>query len=224
MPAKVAPTRRVLAAVCGLTLLLLTRAGADAADERLDVTIVKYAGDDLSVQEFRSQLYDWIQNFPDELQLTASDRQNLRRVRVVERAERFESAEKKAGYWKRSDTLQVLEGSIVAEAGRVSLQSRVYLGELQRDLPTPSVLLKMPFTPDTYADTKDGHLAVLFYALAMDAERVDSRRCVLIEQLLGQAAMKLADIKKRKRIDPLPDALIEVERALGKAKARCVSR
>ena len=63
---------------------------------------------------------------------------------------------------------------------------------------------------------------MLFYGLAMDAQRVDPARRALIAQFLGAAKGKLLDIRRRHK-GTLPAPLTELEPAVGKAETNLVA-
>lgn len=195
------------------------------AGERLDIAVAKYSGRDEHFQLFRASLKDWMIAQADELSSAYPDVKYLARLRLIDKNQNaFPSAADLERYWKESDVLQIFEGRISAEASnQYFVQSRIYLGELRGELPQRSILIEAPFAIREYADTRDSHVAVLFYALAMDAERVDPRRRVLIASLLKVSKDKLRDVSGRNN-GRLTQELLRLQGAVDKAEARLRQR
>lgn len=216
-----------LAAILGVSVaafLVFSDLHVHAAGERTDVPVVKDGGNADPYQQFRSRLGDWIKNITDEFPSPMKETEYLQRLRVFEQAD-FPTRADLAKFWKKGDALEIFSPVVVQESpGHYYVESRVYLGELQGNLASSSLVIKEPYTVRDYADTKDSHLAVLFYGLAMDAKRVDPSRRALIAQFLGVAKGKLRDIRKRKQAGKLAPDLAALEEAIASSEKNLVAR
>jgi hypothetical protein len=207
-----------------LCALVFADVRVQAAGERFDVAVVPVEGNAEVYKVFHSQLREWVQAITAEIPRTTEDTHYLDQIRLFDRPNAFDARASMMRYWKTSDALEILEAHISPSPkspGQYELSSQIYLGELNGKLPTSSIVIVEPYSVLDYADTKDSHMAVLFYVLAMDARRVGPLRHALIAPFLGAAKGKLSDIKRRR--GKLSDDLINLESAIGSAEKDLVA-
>lgn len=97
--------------------------------------------------------------------------------------------------------------------------SEVYLGDLQGELPQPSVTVVSKFDVTEFRKTRDAFLAASLYALALDELRVHQRSTAaekasarpVVVRYLAEARNALADAM---RMDPQDDELKRLRRAI----------
>ena len=104
-------------------------------------------------------------------------------------------------YWRRNQALELLRGSIFPVDGSFSVMSRIYLGELSGGLGSTSVLVSLPISPNEFGNANDSHSLVTYYALAMEAKRLQCSPGVVVG-LLSRAREKAADLDRRDIGDP----------------------
>lgn len=104
-------------------------------------------------------------------------------------------------YWRRNQALELLRGSVFPVDDSFSVTSRIYLGELSGGLGSTSVSVSLPISPDEFGNANDSHSLVTYYALAMEAKRLQCAPGVVVG-LLGKAREKAADLDRRNMGDP----------------------
>jgi hypothetical protein len=104
-------------------------------------------------------------------------------------------------YWRRNQALELLRGGVVPGNGNFSVRSRIYLGELSGELGSTSVSVSLPISGNEFANANDSHSLVTYYALAMEAKRLQCAPGVVVG-LLGKAREKAADLERRNMGDP----------------------
>ena len=118
-------------------------------------------------------------------------------------------------YWDRMHALELLRGIVQPGNDTFFVQSRIYLGDLKGTLPKPSVAMTLPITAREFANASDSHSLVTYYALAMEAKRLQCPSGIMVE-LLSRAKEKAADLRKRGMADPDINSIITaVDAALG---------
>jgi hypothetical protein len=115
-------------------------------------------------------------------------------------------------YWRSTRALELLRGGILPDNGSYSVKSRIYLGELSAGLGSTSVSVSLPITAGEFANANDSHSLVTYFALAMEAKRLNCPPGVRVG-LLGKALEKAADLTRRNMGDA------EIERVVNAIEA-----
>lgn len=119
-------------------------------------------------------------------------------------------------YWTQSRSLLLLRGSIVPETGGTYFaQSRLYFGGLSGTLPAPSLSIRLPIDGEQFSNTNDAHSLALYYALAMDAARLEEPPASVLA-LLSKAEDKIRDLTRRHALTP---EVLELQKAVERAVA-----
>jgi hypothetical protein len=88
-----------------------------------------------------------------------------------------------ADYWRNTDSLALIWGSLFTDGDNYRVAARVFLGDLKDGLPNPSVPLSFRIRPEEFGATKDAYSLVAAFVLAMDAERTGKPRETVIRYL-----------------------------------------
>jgi hypothetical protein len=207
--------------------------GLDPLGHRANVSLFQYAGADsgdakVHFSRFRGILRDKIVVLGEEIGPGRAEFQYLKGLALKpEGTEAYEDTltESKAEhYWDDSRSLLLLRGNIFAENGGYHARSRLYLYGLHGSLPNVSVSMRLPIVDDAFPNTNDTHSLTLYYALAMDAARLECTPAMVIE-LLSKAEDKVRDLKLRGYGDPAVVGIeTAVERAIEAQKQRAQSK
>lgn len=101
--------------------------------------------------------------------------------------------------WCESLSLQLLRGNIVIEDPKVVVQSRVFVGDLGKNIKKSSIDLDLPFNLDGYKVLSDTHQFLMIYTIAIDYAKRNQDESTIIA-LLEAAAAKFEDIKARSSV------------------------
>ena len=192
---------------CVFLVVFIAFAGNSfALESRLTICIFKYAGTDSTIGNnnfaiFRKIYEEKISLLKDELSIFSDDLSYLSELRMfpplaskaLEDAFSMESDLKE--YWKSSDALQLLRGSVFQKEATTYVRSQIYLGISSDSLNISSVVVRLPVIDEEFPNTSDTHSIVTYYALAMDAERLGKVSTVV--RLLSKALEKLRDLERR---------------------------
>ena len=96
--------------------------------------------------------------------------------------------------WCDSLSLQLLRGNIITENNKIIVRSRVFIGDLGKNINKSSIALDLPFNLDGYEVLSDTHQFLILYSLAMDYASRNQNKGTIIS-LLVSAHDKYTDIK-----------------------------
>ena len=89
-------------------------------------------------------------------------------------------------FWNNPPVLEVLGGTLYAKATPTTMESLVYLGDLQGSLKSKAITISFEVKPKDYDSFRAVHCALALYALAMDAKARHASKNV-INDLLAEA-------------------------------------
>jgi hypothetical protein len=108
----------------------------------------------------------------------------LKNLKIVQQSSKYPSGE--LVFWSRPPVLEVLGGVIVKSGDYISMESLVYLGELQGSLKSNPITINFDVRPKDFDSFKGLHGVLTLYALAMDAKARHEPKNV-INDLLSEA-------------------------------------
>jgi hypothetical protein len=114
-------------------------------------------------------------------------------------------------YWRQSDSLVVMVGSLFQAGDLASVEVRAFLGDLKDGLATPSLPLSFQVRTNEFRTTKDTYSLLTTFALAMDAERLHEPTSTVIRYLSYAEDLAL-DLVKGPSPPPEAQALLTAVR------------
>lgn len=99
-------------------------------------------------------------------------------------------------YWRESESLKILQGSIWSKDDVSYAKSKIVLGELTGRFLDSIVTLRLPIVDEAVPTTLDSHSMITYFALMMDAKRM---RCDqgIINHFKSKAFSALCNIKRK---------------------------
>jgi hypothetical protein len=114
-------------------------------------------------------------------------------------------------FWRGTESLVLLNSSLREDKQNIVVTSDVYLYDLRGQLPRASIELQQKITPGDLQFTKDSYSVILLYALAMDAQRMNRSKSIVVA-LLNKAAEFSTDIRKQGKKGDIALLIDAVER------------
>lgn len=103
--------------------------------------------------------------------------------------------EKRHVYWRDTNALELLRGTLW-QGNPYFVDSEIYIGDLRGNFPRREVHTRLLIAPENVPSTNDTHSLVTYYALAMDARRLQCEPA-LVRHFLSRAYSILQDLKGR---------------------------
>jgi hypothetical protein len=113
-------------------------------------------------------------------------------------------------YWDQTNALELLRGTLWP-GNPYFVDSEIYIGDLRGEYPRGEIRARLLLEPERVPSTNDTHSLVTYYALAMDARRLECDPAI-VRDLLSRAMSILQDLRGRE--DQVVGDLAELEVAL----------
>lgn len=138
--------------------------------ERLRLSLLKYAPCEKYFEEFASLLHSKINILPSML-IRKDHRSSYTAGLTLVKEERISSMSLNEAneYWKRTQSLQVLQGICAPKGNEVYVISLVFLGDLHGGLAN-TVRIEFKVDPNEYGSTRDIHSLLILYSLAKEGQ------------------------------------------------------